>query len=333
MIEDFLAEQNISYLNITALPISGGDRRYFRVLLPDNKTIIATYSENIAENKTFLAFTKSLSSLHLPVPAIITYNKTYTIYLQEDVGNICLLDLVTQQGYTDNVYNLYQQSLAKLATLQVKANTEIPYELCLVNKNFDADAALFDLQYCYNYFVQPLAIPINNITSLQKEFVAISHKIGSINPTFFMYRDFQGRNIMVKNNDVYFIDYQGGMQGPPAYDVASLLWQAKAALPTKWKNELLEYYITCLNKELSNTLNIDEFKKGFQFILLIRLLQVLGAYGRRGILEQKAHFLESIPYAIENLNTWLGINNYLLNDYPETKNLIIQIIQNKNKIK
>jgi aminoglycoside/choline kinase family phosphotransferase len=143
---------------------------------------------------------------------------------------------------------------------------------------------------------------------LQAEFEILSTQIGAIQPVHFMYRDFQGRNIMVHQEQVFFIDYQGGMHGPLQYDLASLLWQAKAQLPQDWKEDLMHIYLQSVQVLLPN-LDITAFKTNYENIVLMRLLQVLGAYGRRGLLEGKAHFISSIPQGIANIKTWQTQNN------------------------
>jgi hypothetical protein len=159
--------------------------------------------------------------------------------------------------------------------------------------------------------------------ALHAEFNRLSDRISGIHPKYFMFRDFQGRNIMVKEGVVSFIDYQGGMTGPLQYDVASLLWQAKAQLPPAWKQSLYLEYKNAVSKLIS----IDQtlFDADYSLLVLIRLLQVLGAYGLRGIIQQRAHFISSIPSGLRNLQEWAA--TYTLDDYPILQEIIAQLGQ------
>ncbi len=317
-----LQAYNIVAQDVIPLPASGGDRQYYR-LHTNAGTLIATYSTSIAETKTFLAFSKTFTDLQLPVPKIIAVNDAYDWYLQSDVGKDCLLDVVLQHGITEAVVNLYQQAIMALPKFQILAHPNINYELCLASKQFDAAAALFDLNYYANYYLNQLHIKYD-AAALQKEFVEISNTIGAITPQYFMYRDLQGRNIMVLDGELTFIDYQGGMQGPLQYDVASLLWQAKAQLPASLKLELLELFYTQANVLCNGTLDKEIFFNDYYKIVLMRLLQVLGAYGRRGLQEGKQHFIDSIPSGLQNIREWMQLQDVSIT-YPTLHNTLVQI--------
>jgi aminoglycoside/choline kinase family phosphotransferase len=327
-IQQFIVDTGINYTSITPLALSGGDRQYYRVTTP-TETIIATYSLDVKENNTFFSFTKTMADAGLQVPQLLATSKDATMYLQQDLGTTCLLDAIEKDGYTTTNFALYKTAVTQLAKLNITCADKIDYDLCLVNKQFDAKAALFDLNYCYNYFVQPLGIAID-VNTLQQEFDTLSQEIGAISPTYFMYRDCQGRNIMVQGNQLFFIDYQGGMKGPLGYDLASLLWQAKAKLPQTWKQELLQLYIQSANQYLPEPIHVNGFSTNYYKIVLMRLLQVLGAYGRRGLLEKKQHFITSIPFGIDNLQEWITLYD-LQQQYPTIYTLIQQIISIKHK--
>jgi aminoglycoside/choline kinase family phosphotransferase len=325
-LDAFLAENNIANEDVTTLPLSGGERIYFRVI--DNQsTYIAAYSEDIIENKTFFSFTKTLFSLELPVPELLAISLDNTMYLQQDLGKTCLLDKLMIDRYSESVYKLYEKSIEQLAKLNIVAHQKIDYTMCLASKQFDAKAALYDLHYCQKYYVDAMQIKYDS-AFLEKEFLQLSAEIGNIVPHYFMYRDFQGRNIMVQDNQIYFIDYQGGMRGPLGYDVASLLWQAKAQLPADWKVKLLHHYIVVANQYLPKKINEQLFIANYYKILLMRLLQVLGAYGRRGLLEGKTHFIASIPNGINNIQDWMKIVD-ISHQYPTIHQLLINIVATK----
>jgi aminoglycoside/choline kinase family phosphotransferase len=325
-LENFLLENNIETNTITPLPLSGGDRSYYRIL-HNQQSIIATVSNDIAENKTFFSFTKTFTDLHLPVPKLLAISQNYKMYLQQDLGNTTLLDAIITNGYTEQNFELYRKCIAQLAKLNIKADSVIDYNLCLVNKSFDNKAALFDLHYCQKYYVDAMQIKYD-LEALEKEFLQLSIEIGNISPSYFMYRDCQGRNIMVADNQIFFIDYQGGMRGPLGYDVASLLWQAKAQLPADWKVKLLHHFIEEANYYLPEKLNTNLFITNYYKIVLMRLLQVLGAYGRRGLLEGKAHFINSIPQGIQNIQDWMQIVD-ISQQYPTIHQLLISIVATK----
>ena len=310
--------------SINALPQSGSDRSYFRIQCSDApfETCIATYNTNTKENETFLYFTDVLAGTHAPVPKIYAVNDERNLYLQEDLGNTSLLDIREQESLTDHVYELYQLTLNALANLQVKADESLDYNKCITSKEFGKSAILTDLLYFKYYFLDTLKVPYDK-EALISDFELLSNYLSASGHKYFMFRDFQGRNVMV-NDKPYFIDYQGGMKGAVQYDVASLLWQAKANLPQEWKNGLLDYYIDCLDKLVPQPVDRVIFRSQYNGYVLIRLLQVLGAYGFRGLFERKAHFLSSIPLALKNLDTFLSQNH--LDLYLPEFNRLLNIV-------
>ncbi len=308
-IRKFCAQHILSEIkSITPLQQAGSDRIYYRIIC-DDKNYILCYSTNIAENKQFIVFTEHFATLGIHVPTIYAVHDTYNMYLLSDLGNIALLDIVLTEGETDNVKTLYKKAIAQLVLLQSKA--QVQYDSTLAATCFDKTQILADVNYFKYYFLDLQKITYNK-TLLAQEFDTLSKEIAIFEKNNFMYRDFQARNIMVHNNEVYFIDYQGAMQGPSQYDIASLLWQAKANFSSGFKKELFAYYYT----EIQNTKQIDKqaFEKEYSKLVLIRLLQVLGAYGLRGIIERKKHFIESIPHALKNIEEWL--QTYSINEYP-----------------
>lgn len=290
-------------VSIEKIPQSGGDRSYYRIT--GTTSCIATWSQNIQETTTFLAFTRHFKELGCPVPEVYCVNEDATIYLQEDLGTDSLLDVLEREGYTETVFELYRQSLKALAHLQIKGHQQLDYAWCLTSKEFGKQAITADLLYFKYYFLDTLKIPYDK-EQLIDDFEALSTYLTHVDHKYFMFRDFQSRNIMVKDDKIYFIDYQGGMRGALQYDVASLLWQAKAELPEQWKEELLAYYISCVEAELGLQVDHNRFIGQYNGYVLIRLLQVLGAYGFRGLFERKAHFLISIPLALRNLKSFLS---------------------------
>lgn len=290
-------------LQIDKIPKSGGDRMYFRIQTAD-KNYIATYNENIRENEAFLHFSRALKKAGAPVPEIYDTSAPLISYLQEDLGNTSLLDTLEAEGLSDGVYRLYQKSLKALAWLQIKGDEVVDYSQCITSREFGKQAIMSDLLYFKYYFLDTLKIPYDK-ELLISEFEDLSAYLDRVENKYFMFRDFQSRNIYIQNEQVNFIDYQGGMKGALQYDVASLLWQAKAALPDNWKNPLLEYYMDEVSLILQKPIDRLRFVSQYNGYVLIRLLQVLGAYGFRGLFERKAHFLISIPLGLSNLKWFL----------------------------
>ena len=312
---------------IDKLPQAGSERHYYRIYTA-TKNFIATYGTNIKENESFIYFTEHFIKKNLATPQLFCVNAEKDSYIQEDFGDASLLNKLEELGYVPEVYNLYKTSLHQLALLQIKGDEGLNYEKCLTNTSFGKQAIMADLLYFKYYFLDALRRPYDK-QKLIDDFEALSNYLSHTEYKFFMFRDFQSRNIMVKGNgDVGFIDYQGGMKGAPQYDVASLLWQAKANLPEDWKNYLLEDYINSFESIVEETVDRDVFKSQYNGYVLIRLLQVLGAYGFRGLFERKAHFLTSIPLALQNLK-WFVSNQSIGIAVPEFKKVLELCISNE----
>jgi aminoglycoside/choline kinase family phosphotransferase len=313
---------------IDKLPQAGSERHYYRICTA-NKNYVATHGANIKENESFIYFTEHFKKKNLATPKLFCVNAEKDIYIQEDFGDISLLNKLEELGYVQEVYDLYKTSLHQLALLQVKGNEDLNYKKCLTNSSFGKQAIMADLLYFKYYFLDSLRRPYDK-QKLIDDFEALSNYLSHTEYKFFMFRDFQSRNIMIKTPSlgggkgevsVGFIDYQGGMKGAPQYDVASLLWQAKANLPDEWKNNLLEDYINSFETIVEETVDRDVFKSQYNGYVLIRLLQVLGAYGFRGLFERKAHFLTSIPLALQNLK-WFVNNQTIGISVPEFKKVL-----------
>ncbi|MGZ3881337.1 MAG: RapZ C-terminal domain-containing protein, partial [Flavisolibacter sp.] len=222
---------------------------------------------------------------------------------------------------TQEVYELFKESLKQLADLQVIGDEGLNYKKCLTNEEFGKQAIMADLLYFKYYFLDALQRPYDK-QKLIDDFEALSTYLTHTEYKYFMFRDFQSRNILVTgDNEVHFIDFQGGMKGAPQYDVASMIWQARANLPDEWKINLLEDYMDAFENVIDNTIDRDVFRSQFNGYVLIRLLQVLGAYGFRGLFERKAQFLTSIPSALKNLK-WFFENQSMGIVLPEFKRVL-----------
>jgi aminoglycoside/choline kinase family phosphotransferase len=252
---------------------------------------------------------------------VLAVSDDKTVYLQQDFGNVSLMSILEEKGFVPEVYDLFKESLYQLAKLQVLGDEGLNYEKCLTNKEFGRQAIKADLFYFKYYFLDALQKPYDK-QALGEDFDAISSYLTHTEYKYFMFRDFQSRNILITDDrQVHFIDYQGGMKGAPQYDVASMLWQARANLPDEWKESLLEDYMNSFETIVEARIDRDVFKSQYNGYVLIRLLQVLGAYGFRGLFERKAHFLTSIPQALKNLKSFLD-NNSLGISVPEFKKVL-----------
>ena len=287
-------------MKVDVLPISGSERRYFR-LHGANGSVIGTYGANVKENESFIYFSREFSTKKLSVPEIFAVSKDRMFYLQEDFGDVSLLNRLETEGFSQGVYDLFRKSLHELAALQIKGDNQLDYNRCLTNKEFGMEAIMADLLYFKYYFLDALRKPYDK-QKLIRDFEALSNYLTHTEYKYFMFRDFQSRNILIGRDDsVHFIDFQGGMKGAPQYDVASLLWQARANLPDQWKDSLLNDYMESFEKMTGTPLDKVVFRSQYNGYVLIRLLQVLGAYGFRGLFERKAQFLTAIPLGLRNL--------------------------------
>ena len=289
-------------IEMMTLAASGSSRLYFRIFTAD-KTYIATYSTNIEENNAFLIFSKHFRNKGLPVPEILAINDEMNCYIQSDFGDVSLFDYVKQcikeKSYDEITIELYKKTIANLVDFQIRGNEDLDYSVAYPTPSFNKESIIDDLNYFKYYFLK-VNDEINfNETKLNRDFQKLADFAMEAPSDYFMYRDFQSRNIMIKDGDPFFIDYQGGRKGPLQYDIVSLLYQVKAQIPCGLRNELLLYY----KEKLSNYLDVEEinFDKYYNTFVLIRLLQVLGAYGFRGLIQKKSHFIESIPYALKEL--------------------------------
>jgi RNase adapter protein RapZ len=306
---------------VDVLAQSGSDRRYFRLHNEDGKTFIATHGLNVPENEAFIYFADHFRRKRLHVPEILAVSYDKTVYLQEDFGKVSLLNVLESKGFTSETYELFKESLKQLASLQVIGDEGLNYKKCLTNEEFGKQAIMADLLYFKYYFLDALQRPYDK-QKLIDDFEGLSTYLTHTEYKYFMFRDFQSRNILVTNDkQVHFIDFQGGMKGAPQYDVASMIWQARANLPDDWKINLLEDYMDSFEDVIQNTIDREVFRSQFNGYVLIRLLQVLGAYGFRGMFERKAQFLTSIPSALKNLK-WFFENQSLGIVLPEFKRVL-----------
>ena len=315
--------QSIGATPVDIKPIaeSGSARKYFRVVT-ENGSLIGAYNANVEENEAFFYLTEHFGKIGLNVPKLLAVNKERNCYLQTDHGDETLFQHIQRAlvagAYDDHTIALLRQVLEQLVHFQIEGHQGLDYSKVYPMPSFDKPAVMDDLDYFKYYFVKPHAEIVFNETRLKAEFNRFADFIGQAQSNFFMYRDFQSRNIMIDHEKPYFIDYQGGRRGPLQYDVVSLLYQVKAQIPQSLRDQLLEHYKQALSAYLDP--KAIEFDRYYPYFVYLRLLQVLGAYGFRGLIQKKAHFIESIPYALNELKVWN--EKYPLDEYPELQNVI-----------
>jgi len=322
--EEFVGKPSTSFFE---LPQSGSARMNFIGETSQEKYVI-TYNENLLENEAFFYFSEVFDKLKLNTPKIFKINKERNLYIQDFLGKETLSEIITKEGESENVKSLVQQTLQKLFVLQKETQNKIDYNKTFEYEKYDEFPVIHDLYYFKNFVADVLELHYHK-SSLLKEFKKIAEKIENLEPKSLMIRDFQARNILVKGNQVYFIDYQAAMYGPAMYDVVSFLFQAKANFSEQFKNEMLEYYFSFSESDEEK----NQLKESLKYCKLIRFLQVLGAYGFRGLIQRKAHFIASIEQGIKNLVEFAE-NEPEINIYPELKNVILKLNseESKNKI-
>ena len=288
---------------ITAFPHTASGRRYFR-MQGNSYTVIGAYGKDKKENKAFIYYSQFFKEKGIPVPDIFI-SKDDLFYIQEDLGNESLMNrnkkTERENGFPESLKSLYQKSIDQLTLLQIEGAKGLDYSQAYPRAAFDRQSMMWDLNYFKYYFLNVSDVSFDE-QLLENDFIKLTDYLLSTNTDYFLFRDFQSRNIMLSEDEPFFIDYQGGRQGALQYDLASLLFQSKANIPNKTREELLDYYIESASRFID--LNKKEFKEYYYGYVLIRLIQVLGAYGKRGLIEKMPYFIQSIPLALENIKWW-----------------------------
>lgn len=309
------------------LPGAGSNRKYYRLHGSDGSTLIGVVGTSQDENNTFCYLAQHFTERKLPVPAVVAQSIDGLRYLQVDLGDRSLFDALkggrdAGGRYTQSEKQLLHRTISLLPRFQIKGARGLNFKKCYPQEALDETNVLFDLNYFKYCFLKATGIDFHEL-KLEAAFRLVAQDIVAIPGEAFMYRDFQSRNIMLdKDDNPYFIDFQGGRRGPVQYDVASFLWQASARYSKSLREELIKTYITSLKQYIE--VNEKQFRQNLKLCVLFRLLQVLGAYGFRGYFERKNHFLESIPAAIQNLRD-------LLHDggcpYPYLREVLTRLVE------
>ena len=284
--------------------LGGSGRNITRLSSAQHSAIGILYNVR-EENIAFLEFSRHFRRHGLPVPEIYAEDLNHGAYLEEDLGSTTLFEFLSQNRAGENLapqaVEAYRKVVAQLPRFQVEAGRDLNYKVCYPRGSFDRQSIAWDLNYFKYYFLRLAGIPFNE-QALEDDFDCLTNFLLSANCDYFLYRDFQSRNVVLQNGQPFFLDYQGGRKGALQYDIASLLYDAKADLPPELRQHLLDLYIDKLGGFID--VDTEAFLHHYYSYVYVRILQALGAYGFRGFYERKAHFLQSVPYALKNLR-WL----------------------------
>jgi aminoglycoside/choline kinase family phosphotransferase len=309
--ESWAGEQVTSILPLTR---TASNRSYFRITSATKKAI-GTYGPDPKENTAFVSFTKSFYQKGLPVPELYAENLSEQIYIQEDLGGTTLYRFLQENkdGFSESSMEMYKKVLAGLARMQVEGTKDLDYSVAYPRPDFDRQSMQWDLNG-FKYFFLKLSGLTFDEQALEKDFDTLIDFLLSADRTYFMYRDFQARNIMLKDGEPYFIDYQGGRRGALHYDPASLLFQPKAAIPFAIREELMSYYLDVIAEMIP--VDREKFMDHFYGYVMIRRIQAFGTYGQRGLHERLAYFINGLPIALQDIK-WVLDNKELPIEIPE----------------
>lgn len=299
--------------SIIPLAGSASNRKYYR-LSASGHSCIGVIGTDARENEAFITIARHFRTKGINVPEVHAVSEDRMCYIQEDVGDVVLFDMLktarkTGEGMAD-VEALLCKTMSMLPEIQFKGAQGLDFSVCYPQPEFDMRMVMFDLNYFKYCFLKPSGLEFDEVL-LQDEFERFADDLLMEDACTFLYRDFNARNVMIRDGIPYFIDFQGGRKGPVHYDVASFIWQARAAYSADLRNRMLESYLDALSEHVP--VQKDVFADRLQLFILFRLMQVLGAYGFRGLVEQKADFVTSIPAALSEIS---GLSESLSERYP-----------------
>ena len=303
---------------------AGSNREYYRLTAADGTSVVGCVGTSRDENHAFVYLAKHFAKRQLPVPQVLAVSDDELRYLQTDLGTVSLFDAIRGGREAGGRYTLKEQELLKLPNIQLRGARELDFTNCYPQPEFDTNSVLFDLNYFKYCFLKATELDFHEL-KLEADFRLLAKDLTEADDEqCFLYRDFQARNVMLTNNqEPYFIDFQGGRRGPYYYDLASFLWQASAKYPHKLRRELVYEYYNAL-KQYTEVPTPHRFVERLSLFVLFRQLQVLGAYGFRGYFERKAHFIESIPPAIQNIRELLDERDF---PYPYLTDILSRLTE------
>ncbi len=295
--------------SLVEIGADGSNRTYFRLIGPAMQKAVGGYGPDAEENRAFFSYSRTLREAGFAVPELFDVDEGAGVWLSEDLGDTTLFDALSQArnreegDFPASMVPVYQRVLRELPRIQIEGGKRIDFNVAYPRSAFDKQSIRWDLNYFKYHFLKLAHIPFNE-QKLEQDFGTLIWFLLQADASHFLYRDFQSRNIMLCEGEPFFIDYQGGRRGALHYDVASLLYDAKAGIPEPLRDELLEHYLDAL-EDLVGTVDRETFRERYRGYVIVRVLQALGAYGYRGFYERKARFLQSVPYAARNLRTLL----------------------------
>ncbi len=312
---------------ILELAGDGSSRSYWRLTGPDDQTAVGAFGPDHEENEAFISFTWSFLGIGLPVPELYGSDPEVGVWLEEDLGDTTLFRALTgareqePEAFPRSIVALYRQVVEVLPRFQVEGARVVDFGRCYPRSAFDRQSMLWDLNYFKYHFLKLARIAFSE-ARLEEDFNTLVDYLLEVPADGFLYRDFQSRNVLVRDGRARFIDYQGGRRGPPHYDIASLLYDAKVDMPEPIREEVLGHYL----RALVGHRDVDEqsFRTHLRGYVLIRIMQAMGAYGYRGFFERKPRFLQSVPFAAANLGRIL--EEGLPVDVPELERTFRRIV-------
>lgn len=310
--------------DIRKMPEAGSNREYYRLTGSDGKALVGVVGTSLDENRAFIYIANHFTLRKLPVPKVLAVSDDEMCYIQEDLGSRSLFEAISGGREAGGRYNeaekaLLVRTIRELPNIQIRGARGFDFHNCYPQPEFDKEGVLFDLNYFKYCFLKATGIDFHEL-KLEASFNMLAKDLTSEIGEYFLYRDFQARNVMLdKNDNPYFIDFQGGRKGPFYYDLASFLWQASARYSNELRLQLIGEYYDAL-KTYTEVPDEKHFRNRLKLFVLFRTLQVLGAYGFRGYFERKQHFIDSIPPAIDNLRQLLDEGDF---PYP----YLISILQ------
>jgi aminoglycoside/choline kinase family phosphotransferase len=318
----------------TVLPLEGdgSSRTMFRLVGDDYETVIGVIGPDAEENRAFLTYSRAFRDAGLPVPRIFCSDERAGAYLVEDLGDTTLFDALVaarkREGgeFPSSILPVYRRVVEELPRFQVLGGKVVDYSVAYPRAAFDRQSILWDLNYFKYHFLKLAQIPFNE-SRLERDFKRFTTFLLAADRRHFLYRDFQSRNVMLREGEPWFIDYQGGRKGALQYDIASLLFDAKAAIPEQTREQLLTHYLDALERYLP--VDRDSFRQFYRGYVLVRIMQAMGAYGYRGFFERKIRFLQSVPYAIDNIERLLADGGMPV-ELPELQAVFERIIASQS---
>ncbi len=314
--------------SVLSIEGDGSSRAMYRLVGPDYQTAVAVVGPDREENRAFLSYSRDFRSVGLPVPQIYAVDEEAGVYLEEDLGDTTLFDALAQARKSEpgdfpaSMVPVYRRVLEVLPRFQVEGGKVVDYSVAYPHPAFDRQSILWDLNYFKYHFLKLAHISFNE-ARLEKDFKRLTTFLLGADLRHFLYRDFQSRNVMLRDGEPWFIDYQGGRRGALQYDVASLLYDPKAAIPEALREEFLEHYLDSLETYLP--VERETFKQHFRGYVFVRIMQAMGAYGYRGFFERKTRFLQSVPPAIRNIERLME-TGFLPVELPELKAVFERMI-------